>query len=126
VSQLRQRDIHRTRTVIRLRGRSSDRGCAATATTTARKGHVQAVYVSIAKVRGRHNCRFLNAKHKLEKLRNCRRPTLFKATGTNKWRFSIRARLPRGHYRIVARGIDASGNKEKPNKPRNQRAVSVR
>jgi hypothetical protein len=72
------------------------------------------VYVSIAKVKGRHGCRFLNAKRKLERLRNCRRPTLFVAHGTRKWHFKIKAKLPRGIYRGVARGIDPSGNRERP------------
>jgi hypothetical protein len=126
VSKFKQSSIHRSRRAIRVNGSSSDRGCSATASEAGRKGHVQTVYVSIAKVRGRHQCRFLNSRRKLEKLRNCRRPTLLKARGTGKWRFSIRARLPRGRYRIVARGIDASGNKERPHKPRNQKAVSVR
>jgi hypothetical protein len=126
VSRFRRRDIRRRRDVIRLHGRSSDRGCRATATAAARKGRVLRVFVSIAKVRGRHGCRFLNAKKKLEKLRNCRRPTLLRARGTKRWRFSIRAHLPRGSYRIVARGVDASFNKERPHKPRNQKAVRVR
>jgi hypothetical protein len=126
VSHLRRRNVHGNRRLVRLLGTSSDRGCAATAAANARKGHVQAVYVSIAKVKGRHGCRFLNKRKKLEKLRNCRRPTLFKAHGTTKWRFSIHARLPRGRYRVVARGLDASGNKEKPHKPRNQSAFTVR
>jgi hypothetical protein len=126
VSRMKRRDIRRSRHRIRLRGTSSDRGCKATAALTARKGHVLRVFVSIAKVRGRHGCRFLNAKKRLERLRNCRRPTLLKARGTRHWRFSIRAHLPRGRYRIVARGVDASFNKEKPHKPRNQKAVRVR
>jgi hypothetical protein len=126
VSRFKRRNIHRSRKRIRLSGTSRDRGCKSTATLAARKGHVLRVYVSIAKVRGRHGCRFLNRKGKLEKLRHCRKPTLLAARGTGRWRFSIRARLPRGRYRIVARGVDSSFNKERPNKPRNQKAVRVR
>src|SRR3954470_24864736 len=126
VSRLKRRNIQRSRLRIRLRGTTSDRGCRATATLAARKGHVLRVYVSFAKVRGRHGCRFLNRKGRLEKLRHCRRPTLLRARGTSRWSFSIRARLPRGRYRIVARGVDASFNKERPKKPRNQKAVRVR
>jgi hypothetical protein len=109
-----------------MRGTSSDRGCRGTAITLARKGRVQTVFVSIAKARGRHSCRFLNRRGRLEKLRNCRRPTLLPARGTRRWRFSLRARLPRGTYRAVARGVDAVGNKERPAKPRNQVLFRVR
>jgi hypothetical protein len=36
------------------------------------------------------------------------------AKGTAHWRFKLRARLPSGTYRAVARGIDPSGNRERP------------
>jgi hypothetical protein len=126
VSHLKRRNVHGNRRVVRARGTSSDRGCRATATAAARKGHVLRVYVSIAKVRGRHNCRFLNKKGRLEPIRNCRRPTLLSAKGTSRWKFSIRAHLPSGRYRAVARGLDVSGNKERPAKPRNQVAFRIR
>jgi hypothetical protein len=116
VSHLRRKNIHGTRQLVRLHGRSRDAGCHATATLAARRGHVLRVYVSVAKVRGRHGCRFLNKKRKLEPRRNCRRPTLFIARGTRHWRFKFRAHLPRGTYRAVARGIDPSGNRERPHK----------
>jgi hypothetical protein len=126
VSRLRRRNVRRSRRVIRLRGTSSDRGCSATKTARARRGRVQTVFVSIAKVRGRHRCRFLTRKGKLQRARNCRRPTLLKARGTRRWRFKLRARLPRGTYRTVARGVDASENKERPAKRRNQVRFRIR
>jgi hypothetical protein len=126
VSHLRRRNVRRSRRAIRMRGTSSDRGCRATKTARARRGRVQTVFVSIAKVRGRHRCRFLNRKGRLQRARNCRRPTLLRARGTRRWRFRIRARLPRGTYRAVARGVDASENKERPAKPRNQVRFRIR
>ena len=114
VTHLRRKGIRASRRVIRLRGRSRDRGCHATATLNARRGHVLRVYVSIAKVHGRHGCRFLNGKGKLERRRYCRRPTLLVAKGTRHWHLRIRAHLPPGTYRAVARAIDPSGNRERP------------
>ena len=125
VSHLRRRNAHGTRRRVRAHGRSRDAGCRATATAAARRGRVQRVYVSVAKVRGRHGCRFVNRRGRLERLRNCRRPTLLPARGTTSWRFSIKAHLPPGWYRVVARGLDASSNKEKP-RPRNQVRIRIR
>jgi hypothetical protein len=125
VTHLKRRNIHGSHVRVRLRGRSSDRGCKATKTLKARRGHVQQVWVSIAKVRGRHGCRFVNAEGKLEKKRNCRRPTLHLARGTTHWRFKIRAKLPPGTYRAVARGIDPSGNRERPAR-RNHQEFTIR
>ena len=76
--------------------------------------------VSIAQVR-RHNCRFVNEKGRIEaKFHNCRKPILMVAKGTTRWHFSLRVHnLPAGNYRAVARGADASQNKETPSKRRN-------
>ncbi|MEA2428487.1 MAG: hypothetical protein QOF37_2115 [Thermoleophilaceae bacterium] len=128
VSKLKVGNVRASRRIVRLKGTSGDRGCNATATAAGRKGHVLRVYVSIAKVRGRHSCRFLNAQAQLEPLRNCRRPTLLPANGTGRWSFALRAHLPQGRYRAVARGLDVSGNKERPRKrrPRNQVAFRIR
>jgi hypothetical protein len=126
VTHLSRRGIRRSARVIRARGVSSDVGCRATATAAGRPGHVDKVYVSIAKVRGRHFCRFLNAGGRLERIRNCRRPTLLPARGTGHWSFALKAKLPRGTYRAVARGVDASSNKERPTGRRNQVRFTVR
>jgi hypothetical protein len=116
---LKPRGLTRTRRLIRLHGTSKDRGCKGNATHSKRKGRVESVIVSIAKV-GRHDCRFVNAKGRLEGRRSCKRPTLLMAKGTTRWSFKLKVRpLPRGNYRAVARGVDASQNKEKPGKRRN-------
>lgn len=116
---LKVRGLKRSRRLIRLHGTSFDRGCKGTATKTRRKGSVESILVSIAKV-GRHDCRFVDRKGRLEPRRSCKRPTLLMAKGTTKWTFKLKVkRLPRGNYRVVARGVDASQNKEKPGKRRN-------
>jgi hypothetical protein len=124
---LTTRGLHRTRRLIELHGRSSDRGCAATAARLGRKGRVETVTISIAKVR-RHDCRFVDAKGRLErKAHNCNDPILMAAKGTKRWRFSLKLHpLPGGDYRAVARGVDASQNKETPNKRRNVFRFQVR
>jgi hypothetical protein len=67
------------------------------------------------------NCRFIKKpnKYALTAPKNCRRPTLFKATGTDKWTFTFPVKLKPGLYRVQARGTDKAKNKETPKKNRN-------
>jgi hypothetical protein len=126
VTRVRKRDVKRRGTILRLKGRTSDRGCAA---VKGSRGKIAKVYVSVAKVRGKgrgQNCQFVNRRGKLTKARNCRRATLLPASGKAHWRFKLSAPLPAGHYRVVARGVDTSRNKEKPTKRRNIVSFSVR
>jgi hypothetical protein len=120
VSTLTTRGYKRTSRAIHLHGRSSDRGCAKTKALLGRKGRVEMVLISIAQVH-RHDCRFLDPKGKIEaKFHSCRKPILMPAKGTTSWRFTLRVgSLPKGNYRAVARGVDASQNKERPSKRRN-------
>jgi hypothetical protein len=114
---------------LHFAGRSSDKGCT-TANGIVAAGKVSRVLVSVAKVRGKgkgKNCRFLTKAGKLTAFRNCRRPVLRRASGTRKWKITLKARgLPHGHYRVVVRGVDASKNKEKPTKGRNIRSFRIR
>ena len=105
-----------------LNGRSADhRDC---------PSGVVRVDVSLARVAGRTgvNCRFIKKPNRtgLTKPQNCRRPVLFKATGTDKWEFTFPVRLPRGLYRVQARGTDKAKNKETPKKDRNIVFFSVK
>jgi hypothetical protein len=125
-STLRARHVRRSRRGIALHGRTSDRGCAASAALAGRRGKVARVYVSVAKVRGRHRCRFLRRGGRLGPLGNCRRPVLFRARGTTRWRLTLHAHLPRGTYRVVVRAYDVAGNKERPARGRNIVRVRVR
>ena len=58
--------------------------------------------------------------------RRCRKPVLLPARGLTRWRFSLKARLPRGHYRAVVRAVDRARNKERPAKGRNIVLFDVR
>jgi hypothetical protein len=96
---------------ISLSGGSSDKGapCAS---------GLRQVQVSLARVNGQHvtNCRFLKSRtsYQLTEARSCRRPVLFKATGTSKWSFTFDVKLPPGSYRAQARATDRKSNKETP------------
>jgi hypothetical protein len=116
-TKVKRRSVKHRKGRIRLTGSSRDRGCGAKAARTPRdRGGLKRVYVSVGKVLRGHRCRFLTRKGKLAKKRKCTRPILLRAKGTRHWRFSARARLPRGKYRVVVRAIDRAGNKERPHK----------
>jgi hypothetical protein len=126
ISTVTRRALKRRKGRVLLSGKSRDVGCAAKAARTPRdRGGIKRVFVSIGKVVGK-KCRFLTRKGKLLRAkRSCSRPVLLPAKGRTKWRFSIRARLPRGKYRAVVRAVDQAGNKEGPRK-RNTIAFTVR
>jgi hypothetical protein len=107
---------------LSVSGSSSDRGCGKGATA---KGHLKKVYVSVAKVKGK-DCSFMDAKGHFTAKRNCRRPILLSAKGTSHWRYSTKTKLKSGTYRMIARGVDAAGNKEKPNSKRNSVTIKIR
>jgi hypothetical protein len=120
VTTLKPPGFTRKRHVLKMHGKSRDAGCKKHGLFAARKGRVETVTVSVAQVH-QHDCRFVNGKGRLErKFHNCRQPILFPADGTKKWHIAIKVKkLPPGAYRVVARGVDASQNKETPNKRRN-------
>jgi hypothetical protein len=98
-----------------LKGKSRDR-------KKCRSG-VRKVDVSLARVRGRTgtNCRFIRQpnRYQLTNPQNCRRPILFRASGSKKWKFQFPVNLASGLYRVQARATDKAGNKETPKKRRN-------
>jgi hypothetical protein len=88
---------------LRLRGRSSDLGCAGA------KGRPARVVVSIRRRSGRL-CRFVGPGGHLGHRRSCTRPLLLLARGTIDWRLSVRLHLRTGRYRVAVRAVDGSGN----------------
>ncbi len=101
---------HANRQGIRVRGHARDRGCAG----------VRREVVSVAKVRGR-SCRFLTKSGHLTRGRSCRKPVLLRARGGRSWTFTLHHRLPKGHYRLVARAVDKLGNRELPGRTNRMR-----
>lgn len=88
---------------VSVRGHSGDRGCAG----------LSAVLVSVVHGRNPH-CRFVQPNGRLTRGRRCRRSVLLRARGKRAWHLSLRARLPRGRYRVTVRAVDRRGNREAP------------
>jgi hypothetical protein len=128
VSRIARKGSRFRKSKLSVRGTSKDRTCKS-ANAIKPASAVARVDISVAKVRGKgqgKNCRFLTRKGTLTGYRNCRRPVLLHARGTKRWSFKVAAHLPRGSYRIVARGTDLYGNKEHPAKRRNISHFRVR
>ena len=87
------------RRTVTARGRAGDRGCAG----------VRTVLVAVARRSGTR-CRFLTSAGDFGRARRCGDRRWLRASGTEAWRLRLRARLPRGAYRVTARSLDAAGN----------------
>ena len=107
-----------SRSSLKLSGVASDRGCGARG-----RGKVSHVLVAVARRYGKRTfkCRYLQklpGADRTDRLRlgrkvPCRRrPPWITAAGTDKWRYDIRARLPRGRYNIRVRAVDSATNWE--------------
>jgi hypothetical protein len=92
-----------TRRGIDVRGKTSDPGC---------DGRVTRVQAAVAQVKGKR-CRFLDGRGRLGKTTRCSKPTFVSVSGVTPFRLKVKAKLPRGKYRVGARAIDFSGNVEK-------------
>jgi hypothetical protein len=98
-----------TRRGIRLVGRSRDQDC------VPHTRRVRRVQVAIARmVPG--GCRWLAHRGRFARRRTCRRPVFLGARARyvrrareTRFAFSLRRRLPRGRYHVIARGIDPRG-----------------
>jgi hypothetical protein len=115
VTHITRRDrLNRRR--IRLHGRSRDRGCTTSNGLKVVSG-VARVRVSVALRRGKGHakrCRYLTKRGRLTRhYRRCRNSIPLRAKGKRHWRFGRKVRLPRGRYRITARGVDRAKNREK-------------
>jgi pseudomonalisin len=113
-----RRVVSRTRVV--LRGVTTDRGCGPNG-----RGAVRSVTVSIART-GSHGCSFVDTGGRLTSARSCGRTIQLPASGHSSWRFAMRVQLPPGTYRVVVRGVDTAGNRERPSKRRNTLALRIR
>jgi hypothetical protein len=117
ITFLRKRGVHLSadHKTLSLNGTSADqRKC---------RSGVEHVAVSLSRIIGRRpqKCRFMTqqSSYSLTRTKSCRRPTLFRATGKQRWSFTFHAPLKPGFYRVQARGYDKAGNKETPNGRRN-------
>ena len=103
-----------TRRGFFIRGTASDRGCKATKTRRGRRGRVRFIRIAVAKRSG-PGCRWLRPDRTFGRRHSCfTATTIFRATGTGRWRFTRRLRLGRGRYRVVIRAVDRAGNYQRP------------
>jgi hypothetical protein len=114
-SRFERRRSHVTRRGLRVRGRSRDRGCSASATAAGRKGRVRRIRVSVARALRDGRCRFLSRRLHFGRPRSCARTPYISAHGTRRWRLTRKVHLRPGRYKLWVRGIDASGNVERKN-----------
>ena len=93
-----------TRRGVDLRGTATDAGC---------EGRVTRVLVSVALVKGKR-CRFLSARGRLGRPSKCGKPRILPLKGLTPFGLRIKAKLPRGTYRVATQAIDFAGNVERP------------
>ena len=117
-SRIDRRRSRLTRTRIAVRGRAADRGCLGSGRIQPTRGKLARVRVAVSRRAGRR-CRFLRRNGRLSRRRACRRPLWLRARGTRRFRLSMRARLPRGAYRVSSRAVDARSNRERRRTRRN-------
>ena len=91
---------------LTVTGTATDSGCAG----------IRDVDVAVARPYRPRRCRFLTSDGGLLPQRPCRAPAMIRVEAASRW--ILRVRLPRGRYRVTARGIDGAGNKERPTRPR--------
>jgi hypothetical protein len=89
-------------------GRSYDDYC----NSADRLGKVDRVMVAVKRKRG-SECQHLLSTGHLGRRADCGHTHWMKAHGTDRWHHRIATRLPRGHYMIHRRAVDAAGNREK-------------
>jgi hypothetical protein len=98
----RVRAVRVSRRRFSVRGIARDRGCAG----------LRTVLLIVRRV-SRGRCHFLAANGRLARARSCARPLRLRARGKRSWKLQLRARLPRGRYRMRVRAVDRRGNYER-------------
>lgn len=73
----------------------------------------------------RVSCRFVNRRGHLGRPSSCGRRRYLPAIGTTSWRYAVRRRLPRGHYKVWARSVTPNGVVEAVSR-RNTRTFKIR
>jgi hypothetical protein len=100
--------------VIKKNGLRSKKAKSRRATGLAKDDH-QVVRVEVAiQTKSRGNiCRQLKHNLKFSKRRHCGKPRVFfKASGTTKWRWKLKRKLPPGYYVLYARAVDNAGQQQ--------------
>jgi hypothetical protein len=98
--------VRLTRRGLTLRGTAADKACAG------RAGRVARVADAVAR-RGGRRCAHLVANGRFTRPRSCTSRAFRPATGTARFSYRVRARLPRGRYLITVEAADRAGNLSK-------------
>ncbi|MEA2409778.1 MAG: hypothetical protein QOC77_339, partial [Thermoleophilaceae bacterium] len=105
---------------LRLSGSVTDRGC------KGRKNRIKRTIVSVGRQTGTM-CQNLKPNGGFTKRGSCHSfiylPARHKGT---KWSFTTKRKLPRGHYRLRVKSVDAAGNHEQLNKRTNSVRLTLR
>jgi hypothetical protein len=125
VSRFRGR-ARATRRGVRLAGTSYDRGCVGGRTGQRSTRSLRKIRVAIGRRLAGTRCRFLLGSGRFGPPVSCLRTTYLPATGGAHWRFSVKAKLPRGRYVAWVRGLDVFGNIERKARTRNLIRFTVR
>ena len=116
--------VRASRKRVRMHGLATDRGCGVKG--AAAKRRVRSMSVAIGRRLANRKCRFLRGNGKFGPQVSCLRTTYIVAKGTSSWRFSLKAKLPRGRYVVWTRGFDVANNIERKNRKRNLERFRVR
>jgi hypothetical protein len=111
---------------VSFHGTARDKGCKGRTKKLSVKGRVARVSVSVGRLEGNGQCRFLRNDGTFTETRSCTKRVLLPAQGKEQWTFSSSARLPSGTYRATASARDGAGNSEKPVFGRNTVKFTVR
>jgi hypothetical protein len=114
--------------VIKKNGLRSKKAKSRRATGFAKDDH-QVVRVEVAiQTKSRGNiCRQLKHNLKFSKRRHCGKPRVFfKATGTTRWHWKLKRRLPPGYYVLYARAVDNAGQQQVDYPTRARRPFRIR
>jgi hypothetical protein len=95
LTSLKRGNAKISRKRVSVHGTARDRGCAG----------LRSVLVSVARPQ-KGGCRFVLANGRLSSKRGCSRWVELRARGTRSWKLQLKARLPRGTYRVRARAVD--------------------
>jgi hypothetical protein len=132
-SSISKHSLRATRRRLLLSGRTIDRVCNTGTSSSAFRGKVAGVTVSVSKKAGKR-CRFLTANGRLGRARSCRKPVqipvkaryLGGRTDKTAWSFRRRVQIPAGVYTFAARGTDALGHRETLRRRYNTTTARVR
>jgi len=115
--------VRATRKQLTMHGVATDRGCGFKG--AAAKRRVRSMSVAIGRRLANRKCRFLRGDGKFGPQRSCLRTQYLVAKGTSSWRFTFKAKLPRGRYVVWSRGVDVANNVERKNRKRNLERFKV-